>query len=271
MPRYRMRASHGSPAVSGADAANDPLFVDSVARTIKLLNAFNDADGPLSLNELANRSGLNKSVAQRIVHTLKLLGYIDRDRANRGYIPGVRILDNSLDFLRMNETVRRATPILLELHRSVQERVDLSLLDGLRLVYAARLQSKREILAATLVGLSVPIYATAGGRAVMAHMSDEEVCAILRASNRQSYTEHTIVSEDGIREDVRTTRQKGYSLTTDQIIVGEIALGIALLGPDKRPLGAIHVIGSRSEWSPESFEAKVAPLAAQAATVLNGY
>ena len=42
--------------------------------------------------------------------------------------------------------------------KSVRERVDLSLHDDLRVVYAVRLQSKRQTFYTTLVGHSVPVF-----------------------------------------------------------------------------------------------------------------
>src|SRR5690606_42074891 len=68
-----------------------------------------------------------------------------------------------------------ASPVLLDLRRNALERVDLSVFDDLRLVYASRLQSKRETFFATLVGHSVPTFCTAGGRAILSHLPGAEV------------------------------------------------------------------------------------------------
>ncbi|CFP57874.1 transcriptional regulator [Bordetella pertussis] len=42
-----------------------------------------------------------------------------------------------------------------------------------------------------------------------------------------------------------------------------------MLGADGRPVGAIHIAGSLSEWTPEAFTARFAPLAVEAATAIN--
>jgi len=251
------------------DAADDPLFVNAIERALQVLSAFHRAEQPLSLSGIAEASGIGRSAAQRIVHTLRTLGYIERDEAGRGYVPGIRILDHTLDYLRLNALIERATPVLLDLRKNARERVDLSLFDDLRVVYAARLQSKRETFFATLVGHSVPTFCTSGGRTLMAHLSDWEVDDIIARSDRRPFTDKTITAPDEVREMVREARQFGYALTVEEVLVGEVALGVAVLGPGGRPLGAIHIAGSLSEWTPDAFRTRFAPLAVEAANAIN--
>jgi IclR family pca regulon transcriptional regulator len=268
--RYIQRAEYGVRPATSVDE-DDPLFVQAIARAMQVLSAFHDTGRPLTLNEIAKASGMGKSAAQRVVHTLRQLGYVQRDADDRGYLPGIRILDHTRDYLRLNTLVSRASPVLLELRRNVRERVDLSLIDGLRLVYAARLQSKRETFFATLVGQSVPIYCTSGGRAVMAHMSDAEVDDIIARSDRREITPKTITDPERIRAKVREARENGYALALEEILQGEIAIATAVLAPDGTPLGAIHVAGSRSEWEADTFCRRFAPLAVEAAGAINRF
>lgn len=251
--------------------ADDPLFVQSIARAMQVLSSFHQAGRPLTLNEIAAAAGIGKSAAQRVVHTLKTLGYIERDADDRGYVPGIRILDHTLDYLRLNLLIARASPVLLELRRNVRERVDLSLRDDLRLVYASRLQSKRETFFATLVGHSVPVFCTSGGRAVMAHLSDGEVDDIITRSDRTPFTAKTLTEPEAIRKKVREARQNGYAVTLEEVLPGEVALGVAILGPASVPRGAIHVAGSLGEWQAEEFCARFAPLAAEAARAISRF
>lgn len=251
-----------------AEPASDPLFVQSIGKAMSVLAAFQRASRPMSLSAIAEATDMPRSAAQRIVHTLRELGYIERDAADRGFVPGVRLLDLSRDYLRMNPLIERATPVLLDLRRNARERIDLSLFDDLRLVYAARMQSKRETFFATLIGHAVPTFCTSGGRAIMAHLPDARVDDILARSDRRPFTDKTIVEEAEIRELVREARMNGYALTVEEVLVGEVAIGVAILGPDG-PVGAIHLVGSLSEWTPEAFCTRYAPLAVEAASAIS--
>jgi DNA-binding IclR family transcriptional regulator len=242
--------------------------VRAAARAMQVLAAFNHASGPLSLSEIAAHAGLNRSAAQRIAHTLVSMGYLRRGPSGRGYLPGLRLLDRTLDVLRLDPVVQQATPVLLELRKTVRERVDLSLLDEARLIYALRMQSKRETFFATLVGHSVPVFCTAGGRAVLAALPDHEVEEILGQVPLTAYTGQTLTDRDAVMAQIDAARSDGFAVVTDEFIQGEIAIGIAIAREKGQPLGAIHVAGSLAEWSRESFVAKIVPHAIEAANAI---
>lgn len=243
---------------------DDQLFVQSLARGMSVLEAFRDADGALSLNQIAARAGLTRSAAQRLVHTFRKLGYLTLAEDRRGFRLDLPILDLTHDYLRLNPLVRRASPVLLELRRNVRERVDLSLFDGQRMVYAARMQSKRETFFATLVGNSVPTVCTSGGWAVLAMLPKHEVDEILSKAEFPQVTPRTITDPRIIREQIELTRQNGHALATEQILMGEVALGVAIPDASGRPVAAIHIAASMSEWEPENFRRRIAPMAAEA-------
>lgn len=270
MSRSILRSELGSRVLTPAET-EDPLFVQSIARAMEVLSVFRHAEKPLTLTDIAMRAGAGRSAVQRVVHTLRALGYIERDPDDRGYVPGIRVLDLTLDYLRLNSLVERATPVLLELRRNTRERIDLSLLDGLRMVYAARLQSKRENFFATLVGHSVPVFCTSGGRAGMARLADSEVDDIIDRSDRRPFTVKTITEPDAIRRKVREAREIGYALAVEEVLLGEVAIGVALTDAAGRPVAAIHLAGSLSEWTVDEFCQRFAPLAAEAARAINRF
>ncbi|PMR75739.1 IclR family transcriptional regulator [Billgrantia endophytica] len=250
---------------------DDPLFIQSIARAMQVLSAFHRADSALSLSEIAKAANVDRSAAQRIVHTLRQMGYLRRNGAGNGFLPDIRMLDHTLDYLCLNPIVRHATPVLLELRRNAQERVDLSLFDDLRVVYAARMQSKRETFYATLVGHSVPTFCSSGGRAILASLDDAEAEDIIARSNRRRVTPRTITDPAAIMLKVQEARDQGFALAKEEILVGEIALGVAISGPDGRPCGAIHIAGSLSEWKEADFRDRFAPLAAEAARAVSRF
>ncbi len=252
---------------------NDPpgtksrLFLQSVARTLKVLEAFSQQPRPLSIAELSAAAGVDKSAGQRIVHTLQTLGYLERTSA--GLAPGKKVLYRAFDFLRMNALVESATPVLHELRKSVKERIDLSLLDGTDIVYVVRLQSKRETFWATLVGRRIPAFATSGGRAMLAALPDDEARTILEQSDRRAITPKTITEIPDLLAKIEEARRDGYALATEESMLGEIVLAAAVLDIHGRPVAAIHAAGSLSEWKEETFRRRVSPLVMEAARALS--
>lgn len=246
----------------------DRLVIQSVMRALDVLEVFGRIGKPMSLGEIAKAAGTTKSGAQRIAHTLLKRGYLEH-APEGGLLPGRRALDRSFDYLRLNGLVERAVPLLIELRRVTNERVDLSLYDRTEIVYAARLQSKRETFYATLIGRRVPTFCSSGGRACLAALAEPEMEAVLAESELRRITPKTTIDPEMIRRMVREARENSYALAMEEALIGEIVVAAAVLDRSGYPLGAIHVSGSLSEWPAEEFRRKFAPLVIEAARALS--
>jgi IclR family pca regulon transcriptional regulator len=245
-------------------------FVSSLGKGLAVLEAFSAHPGPMSLQEVAGFAGLDKSTVQRMVYTLIQLGYLRKGLDRRGFCLGPKLLDRAFDFLRSWPLIERATPVINELQQSCQERVDLSIFDDLTICYAIRRQSKRQTYYSTLIGRRIPTYCSSGGRAIMSRLSDGEVDSILKRSDLVALTPMTLVDPDRIRHEVHRARERGFSLVYNESLIGEVALACAILDHRARPVAAVHIAGTLSEWNPENFSDRFAPLAMEAARALSG-
>jgi DNA-binding IclR family transcriptional regulator len=259
MPQTRAALSSRTEAGSEPDTAEGVQSVKSIRKAFAVLEAFRDRPRSLSLSELALATGLDKSAVQRFTRSLRELGYLQQDPATRRYALGCRVLDLSFNFLQAHPLVERASPVLVDLRRSVRERVDLSLFDGDSLVYALRMQAKRESFAAALVGRRMPLFCSAGGRAVLARLDPIQARHMIERLPRPAYTPTTLTDPDAIMAKVAEARQRGHALQSGEWRPSEIVMAAALVGADGVPQGAVHIAGSARDWTPERFEAEMAP------------
>lgn len=254
----------------------DPLFVQSLAKGFELLEAFSLRPSPMTMNELMEITGFDRSTTQRMSHTLVQLGYLERGPGGKGYTPGKKILQRSFDYMRSVPLLERATPLIAEMQRETNERVELSLLADLYLIFALRRQTKRQTFSSTLAGRQLPLVQTAGGRAMMAHMSDEEIEDVLTRSadippSTVPNTPKTNNDPDRIRALVYQARQDGYAMAIEESLLGELNAAAAILDHRHRPVAAIQIAGLVSEWdSPEEFCRRYSPLLMSTARALSG-
>ncbi|MBX9463895.1 MAG: IclR family transcriptional regulator [Aquamicrobium sp.] len=237
----------------------------SVFKALDILEAFEDRPRHLSLGDLVKATGLDKSAVQRFTHTLVQRGYLEQDPNTRRFALGRQILAVSFDFLRGQELIARAAPILLDLRNTLQERVDLSLRHGDMLLYVMRLQHKRETYSAGLIGRRLPLYFSAGGRAMLSKLSDEEAHAIVTRSDRLKRTPKTQTDVEAIMQAVRRARDRGYAIQAEEGKLDEVAAAAAITDSDGTPVAAVHVAASLNEWSISRFEERVASLIVSAA------
>ncbi|GGF77442.1 IclR family transcriptional regulator [Azorhizobium oxalatiphilum] len=247
----------------------DPLHVASVAKAFRVLEAFGHTNTDLSLAEIARHAGLDKSATQRFAHTLWQLGYLEKDARTRRFRLGKPVLDLTFFYLRSNPLVELATPALLELRRRCGERANLSLFDETTTIYAIRQQSKREYFDSSLIGRRIPVFLSSGGRAILAQLPPAEAAAIIARSDLIARTPKTLTDPAAILAKVAEAREAGFALAVEETTLGEITLGAAVLNAAGRPVAAVHVAASISDWKPEVFAERFSGMVVETAQSLS--
>lgn len=250
-------------------AKENPLFVNSVAKCMAVLRAFTGAHRHLGLQDISKRSGLDKSTVQRMVHTLVHLGYLERHTATRRYALGTALLDFSFQFIQSHPLVELATQHLIELRKRCEERVDLSLFDGSTIVYVMRQPSRLAPFYTTVVGRRMPIFCTAGGRAMLARLPRDEARRIIAEAPRERRTPHTLTDIDAIMARIDQARVDGWSMAVEEAVPGDITLAGALVDEEGAPLGAVHIAARVSDWTPAAFAERMRPLLMETMEALN--
>lgn len=234
--------------------------VKSLVKALNVLEAFRGRGRYLSLTEITDITGLDKSSVQRCTRTLCEVGYLEQDPKTRRYALGRRVLDLSYEYLRSNRLIERAAPFLVELRKTARERIDFTIPDGLDVLYVFRLQSKSESLSAALVGLRAPLYSSSGGRAILSQMAEDEARDILRRSSLKARTAKTLTEVEAIMNEVRRARTKGYCIQVEEYRLTEMVVAAPVVDGQGRPVAAVHIAGSTTEWSPDDFERRMGPL-----------
>lgn len=238
----------------------DSLNIASVGKALHVLQCFEKSDGDLGLTDLVAISGQDKSSVQRSTHTLLQLGYLEKNLQTKRYRLGKKVLDLTFQFLRANSLVESINPLIIELCQKTGEKISLSLFDDTTLVYVMRHQAKMEYYFSSLIGRRVPVFCTAGGRAILSKLQDAEVDDILARSDMLALTSKTITDKSLIKHEIETARQNRYAMSVEEISYGEIALGAAVLDSSQAPIAAIHISGSLSDWTPQAYAEKFSPL-----------
>lgn len=258
------RAARGAPA----HESGSPLFVEAIARAFRVLEAFSTGAQPRSLGEIAAVTGLPKSAVQRVVYTLKHLGYMEQ-RPRGGVAPGRKLLDRSFDYQRSEPLFERAMPVLIDLQQQVGERVDLTVFDDLTMLYVFRLQSRRDTFRASLGGRRIPIWCSSGGVAVLSRLPAAQVDSILARSRLVASTPFTLTDPERIRQRIAETGQRGYALLVQELQIGILALAAPVLDSDGSVVAAVHVTASVADLSEDEAHRRIAPAVVSAARAVS--
>lgn len=248
-----------SVADTAAVDSDDPLFVASLEKGMRVLDAFRDASDSLGLTDIASITGLGKSAAQRFIHTWERMGYLIKDPASRRYRLGPRVVELGYFFLRSDRLVSMAAPHLVALRDRCGLAVHMSVLAGTDMIYLLRLPSRQLTLAEMLPGRRMPAWCNSGGRMLLTPQNDDAIRqALLRAPPR-AFTPRTVVDPDALLALIRQAREDGYALTEDQVLQNQV--GAAVLVRDARdvPLAAISVRAPRHDYPTDRLLSDIVP------------
>lgn len=256
------------PAQQQAEERDDPLYVQSVEKAFRVLDAFNSARPTMSLSELARATGMQKSAAQRFAHTLCKLGYLHKDPRTRHMELTSRNLEHGFQFRQTNPLVRLATPYLLDLWRETGESISLSMLDDVDVVFIVRLMNRYSLATKIGSGMRAPAYCIAAGLSILSHMKKEEASAVLHRSNIRSFTEKTEKSIPQILQRLETVKARGYVMCSGEYIDRDITIACPVMR-NGTPIAAINLSTTIDRITPEEAEEKYKNLVMGVARVLS--
>jgi len=194
-----------------AATVNGAQRVQSVARAAELLKAL---ETPATVFDLADRTGLNRSTAWRILATLEDSGLVERDPATGRYAVGYAVVALAAG-AGHEPLVRRAHAALRALADACEETAALALPHALQLVYVDQVQAPR-VMAANWLGRATPLHATSTGKAFLAWLDPDELGAALPA-RLQRFTATTITTRAALRAELAAVRGRGYAVSRGEL------------------------------------------------------
>jgi DNA-binding IclR family transcriptional regulator len=216
--------------------------VRAVERALDILLCFTAEHPDLSLTQIAERVGIHKSTAHRLLATLESRRFVSRYPSNGTYHLGLRFIEMASVVLEASDLRRWARPYLERLAAESGETVDLAVLDGTSVVYLDVVQSPQPVKIAAQVGRRLPVTCTATGKAFLAHMPESEVRVLLEAG-LPKYTDLTMLSPEELLEDLAQTRQRGFAISVQEFEKDINAVAAPLLDAGQSPVAAVAIVG----------------------------
>ena len=201
--------------------------VQSLDRAFTLLERLTDAEGPLTLSELAELTDLPMPTIHRLLRFLTNEGYV-RQEASKRYALGLRMI-------RFGHAASRglgswATPHLMGLVDEFGETTNMAMLEGEACVYVAQVPSPRSMRMFTEVGRVVMPHCTGVGKAIMSMLTDQQVTGLLTRTGMPARTDNTLVTVDAMLTALAQTRELGYALDEGEQELGVRCVAVPVTG-----------------------------------------
>ncbi|MCM0621419.1 IclR family transcriptional regulator [Nocardioides bruguierae] len=197
-------------------------------RATLILDALAESRRPLTVSELATRTGLARSSAHRVLQSLEEERLVVRSPETVGYVLGPGLLKFGMgSHLRLLAANRSHLAVLA---REVNENVDLAVFSGREVVVVDQIASPARLRGVTKVGQSFSLHGSCIGKALLAQLPDARVRELLEGPLR-AFTPATITDVDRLVAQVDEVRRTGVAVDREEHDRGIAAVATAYLGP----------------------------------------
>jgi len=220
---------------------NGKTSIQVIERMMDLLDTLARFPDPVNLKRLANMTGLHPSTAHRILNVM--VDYRMVDRVEPGtYRLGIRLLElGNLAKTRI-DLRQEALPYMQELHKTLQETVNLSVRQDDEMVYVERLTSDRSAMrVAHLIGARAPLHVTAVGKLFLLEDGAEQTSDYVSRNGLAVYTRNTIRDPDSLTRELEKVRKLGYAFDNEEAEKGVSCIGAGIYDDEGRLTAGLSV------------------------------
>lgn len=226
----------------------------AVARAAHLLRIVTSTPhGSVSTSaSIAEKAGLSRSTAHRLLSALYAEGLLDRDADTGDWVPGPELfLMGSVAAARYDVSAI-GRDIVRSLAARTEESAFLSVRRGDETVCLVREEGSFPIRSFVLSeGVRFPLGVASAGLAILAFLPPDEIDAYLERTPELGNDFGDSHNRDRLMQRIRDTRDRGYAVNPGLIVEGSWGIGAAVFGRDGKPDWALSLTGVEFRFTGE--------------------
>ena len=196
----------------------------AVTRALSLLDRLVQRRAPMSLAQLTSELALPKSSVHGLCNTLMSFGYLRRC-PDGAFLIGPGVMSLAEAFVSGTDVAQEFNALWADAGAAPKETVVLSVLSGTEVLFVATRTSARPLGLAYTVGMRLPAYLSASGRAMLAYRDAGEVRRLFADGLKVHLTRKGPREVEGLLKDLALTRKRGYSIDDESVREGLYSFG----------------------------------------------
>jgi DNA-binding IclR family transcriptional regulator len=194
--------------------------IQVIERMFALIDVLASREEAISLKEISDRTGLHPSTTHRILNDLAVGRFVDRPESG-SYRLGMRLLElGNLVKGRLNVRDVAFQP-MRELHKLIQQPVNLSVRQGDEIVYIERAFSERSgMQVVRAIGGRAPLHLTSVGKLFLANDDPQRVRAYATRTGLSGQTKNSITQLPAMERELSKVRQYGMAHDNEELELG---------------------------------------------------
>lgn len=203
-------------------------------KAAKILDVLSEAGQPKSLQYIAQEAELTSSTTLKILDTLILIGYVQKNEESKQFSLGSRLIQYANHYLQELEIVKIALPHLHELQDQIDETIHLGIEQEGGVMYVEKLEPRNQsIYMTSKVGVVRPLYSSGMGKAILSEYTPEQLDAYIAKTELEAFTEYTITDEEQLRQEIEQTKKQKIAFDNEEMEADCFCIAAALMENDK--------------------------------------
>ena len=215
------------------------MKIQSLERAISILNLFRSTRNTLGISDMAKALNLAKTTVHGLVSTLEMNGFLKRDAATRKYRLGFALFELGSIQVSHIEINQLAVIPLQNLANKINRICRVGIWDRDSIIVTMTIQPEGHESTTRQFGPRLPGYCTALGKAILAYIPAPDLEVYLDKTELTAYTPNTIIDRGALENNLVRTKERGYSISRQEVLLHQIGLGAPVLTSGGEVAGAI--------------------------------
>ncbi|SCK16043.1 MULTISPECIES: IclR family transcriptional regulator [unclassified Streptomyces] len=198
------------------------------------------AEGPADLGKVANRLGVHKSTALRLLRTLHEHGLVYRQSDQR-YRLGARLFALAQEAVENLDVREIAHPHLVALNEKIGHTVHLAVHEENEVLYIDKVESRYPVRMYSRIGKPVALTVAAVAKLLLADLPENERRAIAEKLDYPMYTARSTPSAAAFLRELAAVREQGWATDLGGHEESINCVGAPVRGADGRVVAAMSV------------------------------
>jgi DNA-binding IclR family transcriptional regulator len=199
-------------------------MVKSAQRVINILRAVGSNKYGISNAELSSNLNIPKGSLSLLLAELVANDFLTLRKEDRRYTLGPQIFVLAGQYLTDLDMVQLGQPIVHDLMMTTNESSALAIRKGFEMIVVYGENSSHPLRRSVEIGYRAPLYTTAVGKAMLAHLTDEEIDQYLSSVKMVPITPTTITLPETLRDELRAIRSGALAYSREEQFEGLTAM-----------------------------------------------
>lgn len=216
-------------------------IIQSVQRSIDILNCFNDTSHHLSLNDISQRVQLNINTTRGLINTLTVNGLLIHDKINNLYSLGFYFIGKANIIQKQVESyITSAKSYVNTIAEKYHVTASLQLVNQHQIysIYCAYPSNTAYTIILSEYS-SLPLYATSSGKLLILYNLYDNNKLSIKNFEFKKYTPYTIMSAEALIKNLDEIRKNKYASEIEEFELGVSSMAVPILNQSNQLIATV--------------------------------